>query len=105
MELSDCLRAYIIVVSLRIHSTDLVLSVQATRRLSRFPCEELPYVHGVSDHAGVRDALALGERPGVAFQGHQTLSAPPIVLAFRGSIPSPYVPLSTLRRILADTDA
>jgi hypothetical protein len=52
MGLSDFPPAFIAAVSYRIRDADLGPSFQATDGISRFPCEEFPYVHGVYDHAG-----------------------------------------------------
>ena len=69
---------------------------QRRHGISRFPCKVFPCVPEVFDRAGnkrlshyrcVRYCLPL--RP--------TTSAPWTLIGFRGSIPSPHVPLSTLR--------
>ena len=74
----------------------------AGRGISRFPCKVLPRVRGVSDRAGSMPASPMRQaRCGLRFVS--TASAPRSSRAlapghgFRGSIPGPHVPLSTLR--------
>jgi hypothetical protein len=64
---------------------------------SRFPGVMLPTVHGVSDRAGSRRA-SRWRRAGCSLPLISTASAPRFDSRFRGSIPGPTVPLSTLRR-------
>src|SRR5271154_3806910 len=63
--------------------------------VSRFSCMKLPNVSGVFDYAGLaRDSRY---RPcHAAF--HQVKSVGALIASFRSSIPSPPVPLFTLRR-------
>ena len=62
--------------------------------ISRLPRKVFPYVPGVCDRAGSRRALRY-RRPGCGLPPPPTASAPRSNL-FRGSIPGPHVPLSTL---------
>src|SRR6266545_2906714 len=65
--------------------------------LSRFPNAALPRMHGVSDRAGFRRTLHW-RSVGCGLPPISTASAPRCASLFRGSIPGPRVPLSTLRR-------
>ena len=62
--------------------------------ISRLPRKVFPYVPGVCDRAGSRDASRY-RRPGCGLPHPPTASAPQSN-CFRGSIPGPHVPLSTL---------
>ena len=66
----------------------------AKREISRFPCEERPYVPGVYDHARPAMGQAICAPDRVAFptypQGRRLEGC------FRGSIPSPHFPSPTL---------
>ena len=71
------------------------------RGTSRLPCEMFPYLHGVLDLAGFAHASRL-RHVRYCLPHVTTASAPRSASAsrgrkFRGSIPSRYVPLSTLR--------
>jgi site-specific DNA recombinase len=65
--------------------------------ISRFPDAVRPHVHGVSDRAGFRCALRW-RRVGCGLPPTSMASAPRCGHGFRGSIPGPRVPLSTLHR-------
>ena len=62
--------------------------------ISRLPRKVFPYVLGVCDRAGSRSASRY-RRPGCGLPHPPTASAPQSN-SFRGSIPGPHVPLSTL---------
>ena len=62
--------------------------------ISRLPRKVFPYVPGVCDRAGSRSASRY-RRPGCGLPHPPTASAPQSN-SFRGSIPGPHVPLSTL---------
>ena len=62
--------------------------------ISRLPRKVFPYVPGVYDRAGSRSASRY-RRPGCGLPHPPTASAPQSN-SFRGSIPGPHVPLSTL---------
>ena len=67
---------------------------QAKLGFSRLPRKVFPYVPGVCDRAGSRGASRY-RRPGCGLPHPPTASAPQSN-SFRGSIPGPHVPLSTL---------
>lgn len=81
--------------SLKIHSTDLDAIFKASHGISRFPCRKLPYVRRVLDHA--RPKYTLRYRCILFCLPIGLTSSTPRILSFRGSIPGPHVPLSTLR--------
>jgi hypothetical protein len=75
----------------------VALVATENRRISRFPSAVRPRVLGVSDRAGSQGA-SRWQRPRCGLPPTSTASAPRCRHVFRGSIPGPHVPLSTLRR-------
>ena len=95
MPLSDSSGAYTRVLRPEPSPADLLLLLAGASEVSRFSCMKLPDVSGIFDYAGLtRDSRY---RPcHVAF--HQVKSVGALIASFRSSIPSPPVPLFTLRR-------
>jgi hypothetical protein len=73
----------------------LAPSAEARHGISRFPCGKLPYVRRVLDHAGPKYTLLY--RCILFCLPIGLTSSTPQDLSFRGSIPGPHFPLSTLR--------
>lgn len=97
MGLSDFPRSFIGVVLLADSRRGPVgHHAQAKRGISRFPCEVCPCVHGVLDRAESGTRLAIATRP-VWPSACQDSVGTPKQKGFRGSIPGPHFPLSTLR--------
>ena len=72
-----------------------MLSLMASHGISRFPCRKLPYVRRVLDHA--RPEYTLRYRCILFCLPIGLTSSTPRYQSFRGSIPGPHFPLSTLR--------
>jgi hypothetical protein len=72
----------------------LLLLPAGASEVSRFSCMKLPDVSGVFDYAGLAKDSRYRPRH-VAF--HQIKSVGALIASFRSSIPSPPVPLFTLR--------
>jgi hypothetical protein len=80
---------------LSLHPPSCYWLAAGVSEVSRFSCMKLPGVSGVFDYAGpTRDSRYRPRR--VAF--HQVKSVGVLIASFRSSIPSPPVPLFTLRR-------
>jgi len=73
----------------------LAPSAKDRHGISRFPCEKLPCVRRVLDHA--RPKYTLRKRCILFCLPIPLKSSTPRHMSFRGSIPGPHVPLSTLR--------